>query len=1011
MAEPQGKMMRSTDRPTKVWGRRTIRFVGEAMLFLLTACGTSSQSTGPSSQDTLSSLIDDGYVDPLSAPNVPSNENAGPGRTSAEPLLERDRSHRYAGYVKIMFHNEPGNTTDLRWERGAFVARKSGVDTRGLNAVLRKYAVADVQPGVAGVTEAQMTVAYAYMVQHNIPGAYDWNGLYKLMVPDETAAQACAQALGTLPLVRAAWVHFTMPDLGGLDAPTPDFTPEQKYLQSNESTGGLNVVAAWNPPYTLTGDGIHIETTDDGAVVGHEDLPLTQGDVYITSSDALQHGTATAGVLVGIKNDIGVTGISHGAKMRIWDKGQGASGAAQLAYYYAHPEGDGPFAREGDIHVVMDPGSCDMPAEADLDAFLGIQQLVGMGSLVVEGVANAGKALHECAPNETMWGTPAPYLTEDSGAILVGASEGASHYYNPISNCGPRVDVYAWGKEVITTGYGDYFPGLDQKTEENTTRWYNYAYYWGTSAATAQIGGVVTLLQEYVRKQVCPNPAHQLGDPGQLRCYLPPKTMRQLLKDAGAGNEALMPDPGNPGQAIPKTDCPIGVQPDVGKALQLLDTGAYAPEVKLLPAHYQVVSGIRYDMDGDGRAELISFSRDGKWYVDLSATPPPDGSPDGYGAWDLILDPSASAEASADKGPLPQGMWFPVVHDYNSDGRADLALYDSKNGRWYIRFTDTDLLAGTWGGWDRVLDYSTDPNWKSYSRPVPGDFNGDHWLDPALTTPDGHWLIDYGGFTATLDVATKTVEYSDTCGAFDEAVPFLTEDQLAAAPGWAYVAGVETNGNGAFSASLSYKAPDGETIPNAEKITTCYASPDGTAICSTAEPFFDLVPIALGGMDVQFIPIPAGTGWSFKGPDGTWKFAVAYGWAPSTPEVDYGGLSCRPAPADYDGDTVDDRVVQCGTEWRIAYSGSAEQTGKGTIFPTNADGFRIVEEPLGILDPLPGYVYGGGIAYQELKAIFEYYGYGEKNGTIFGMSPPPIGPYFPQCLKYWAVPAPECLSK
>ncbi|MBI2091658.1 MAG: hypothetical protein HYT75_01505 [Deltaproteobacteria bacterium] len=148
-----------------------------------------------------------------------------------------------------------------------------------------------------------------------------------------------------------------------------------------------------------------------------------------------------------------------------------------------------------------------------------------------------------------------------------------------------------------------------------------------------------------------------------------------------------------------------------------------------------------------------------------------------------------------------------------------------------------------------------------------------------------------------------------------------------------------------------------------------------------------------------------------KGPNGSWKIFegwTAWGWGflddpiytpiESEPKDIYGDILCRPNPADYDDDGKDDRVVQCGTSWKIVYSSSNQ--------------VREIELDQA-LDPVPAYVYAGGIKYQDTVDLYNYYKEdlsGTKDSTIFD-APPPIGPYFAQCVKYWAPNASYCWNK
>jgi hypothetical protein len=149
-----------------------------------------------------------------------------------------------------------------------------------------------------------------------------------------------------------------------------------------------------------------------------------------------------------------------------------------------------------------------------------------------------------------------------------------------------------------------------------------------------------------------------------------------------------------------------------------------------------------------------------------------------------------------------------------------------------------------------------------------------------------------------------------------------------------------------------------------------------------------------------------------KDDDGNWKM-IAEGmtfwglwgdnpqWLQTSPDGIFGDVLCRPIPADYDGDGLDDRAVQCGNDWVIAYSASP-----GTSRNIQLDT---------ALDPLPAFVYAGGVKYQEIVDLYNYYKSSlgcpkGANCTIFD-APPPVGPYFAECLKYWAPNPAACWNK
>ncbi|HPQ80701.1 MAG TPA: FG-GAP-like repeat-containing protein, partial [bacterium] len=515
----------------------------------------------------------------------------------------------------------------------------------------------------------------------------------------------------------------------------------------------------------------------------------------------------------------------------------------------------------------------------------------------------------------------------------------------------------------------------------------------GTSSAAAMVGGAVTQIQSYARAS--------LGN----RRFIMPLKMREIVTSTGVSQVG--------------TGCNIGKQPRVDQALNAVDAflasarSSY-PELDsgdmLTAARYVTMRAMgvgiickkwdpfgsdpicpdseifpegegiakKLDFDADGRADLVQWTN-GSWKLDLSSRGP---GGDNYGEWDIEIE----------HPPIP-GRWvWPYVIDMNSDGRTDFVIYDKENGKFHIRFTDTALLRdGTWEGWDWEIDYSaewkddlklnplacttgTGPNCSNYSRPALGDYNNDGWNDIAIACSDGFWRIDHGG--------PDRGEF----GSFDSEVRYLTEAQLASAPGWAYTSATEVFETRSM---MIYKSPTDETaginLPEAGRIFVQHPL-DFTHEYDWA----DGSPHAFGGNDdinlFGKFCYTYQTSTSVKSADGLWlmgKFYPGYlsdfSFLDVYPAAGWGGTECIPAVADYNGDGLDDRAVMCPNEWRISYS----QGTDGCDTP-DAD---IVSIPLGYdakSFTLPGRSYSGGVSYAWVKQFIEDY------QDLHPGTPPPI---------------------
>ncbi|MGE0308251.1 MAG: S8 family serine peptidase, partial [Acidimicrobiia bacterium] len=126
------------------------------------------------------------------------------------------------------------------------------------------------------------------------------------------------------------------------------------------------------------------------------------------------------------------------------------------------------------------------------------------GIIVVEaagnGFQNLDDAVYGVRPTgfPTSWTNPFNPNNPSSGAVVVGAGAPPSGNWGTdrsrldFSNYGARVDAQGWGREVVTTGYGNLQGGTDPDL------WYTDTFS-GTSSASPIVVGAIACVQGVLR--------------------------------------------------------------------------------------------------------------------------------------------------------------------------------------------------------------------------------------------------------------------------------------------------------------------------------------------------------------------------------------------------------------------------------------------------------------------------------------------------------------------------------
>ena len=297
---------------------------------------------------------------------------------------------------------------------------------------------------------------------------------------DRSVAEAC-DALNALPCVELAYPVgtggdpiWTMPVQG-----TPDFEDQQGYRRAAplgiDADYGNSFSGGWGQTVTIA----DCETgwTDD-----HEDIRHASEDMYVGLAPTFypwNHGTAVVGELVGELNGEGVLGICYGAGIRL------SSHQGSAANFATAIQAGVDSVGVGDAVVIEiqcsggPPGP--YPCEYVPSVYAVVENATAAGIHVFAAAGNGNNNLDAAA-----YGGLFDLNVRDSGAVMVGASNGSSLDKAGFSNFGSRLDAHGWGFNVTTAGYGDLQSGPE--TQEYT------ATFSGTSSATPIVTGAGMIL-------------------------------------------------------------------------------------------------------------------------------------------------------------------------------------------------------------------------------------------------------------------------------------------------------------------------------------------------------------------------------------------------------------------------------------------------------------------------------------------------------------------------------------
>ncbi len=335
--------------------------------------------------------------------------------------------------------------------------------------------------------------------------ASDLENYYAIQVAEGEAGEQLVDRLNQLEIVELAYLA-PIPEDADVPPATPSFQTRQTHL--NPAPGGIDARYAWTVPGGKGGL-VRIIDVEAGWNLSHEDLPsMFIVDGRNDTDDSRQHGTAVLGVMLGLDDGIGVTGIvpqaSGGVVSVLRDLGWAYFDNVAEAILMAVSN-----LAAGDVILIEQhsrgPGNdedCSACPQSDgkasdqcgyiameywNDIFDAINAASAAGVIVVEAAGNGEMSLDHSRYHDRF-----NRIVRNSGALMVGAGDSSNHAPLCFTNHGSRLDVQGWGENVMTAGYGS--PASFRVNGLDDNQWYTSTFA-GTSSATPIVAGAVAAIQ------------------------------------------------------------------------------------------------------------------------------------------------------------------------------------------------------------------------------------------------------------------------------------------------------------------------------------------------------------------------------------------------------------------------------------------------------------------------------------------------------------------------------------